>query len=106
MILITEFDLNPNSCLYTHFLDRAYTITNLRVFVKRYHEINTLSDHFQTIVIKMELINFEKGKGYWILNSGLFQNKEYIQDIKELWENLQTQQNDFRLISEWWEEGK
>ena len=35
-----------------------------------------------------------------MLNCGLIQVKEYIQHIKDLWENCQTQQNDFRSISE------
>ena len=98
MSLITEFDLNdlwrrqnPNGRLYMHFhgrsstysrIDRAYTFTNFRVGVKIDHEINTFSDHFQTIVIKRELINFKRGRGYWILNCGVFQNKEYIKHIK------------------------
>ena len=74
--------------------------------VKTDHQINTFSSHFQTIVINREPTNFKRGKGYWILNCGLLQNKEYIQHIKILWENWQTQQNDLRSISEWWEEGK
>ena len=74
--------------------------------VKIDHEINTFSNHFQTIVIKREPTNFRRGKGYWILNCGLLQDKEYIQHIKKLWKNWQTQQNDFRSISEWWEEGE
>ena len=122
MNLITEFDLedlwrrqNLNGPLYTHFhgrsntysrIDRTYTSTNLRVDVKTDHEINTFSSHFQTIVINREPTNFKRGKGYWILNCGLLQDKEYIQHIKILWENWQTQQNDLRSISEWWEEGK
>ena len=79
MSLIPEFDLedlwrrkNLNGYLYTHFhdrsntysrIDRAYTSTNLRVGVKIDHEINAFSDHFQTIVIKREPINFKRGKG-------------------------------------------
>ena len=101
MSLIAEFDLedlwrrqNPNGRLYTHFhgrsntysrIDRAYTSTNLRVGVKIDHEINTFSDHFQTIVIKREQTNFDRRKGYWILNCRLPQDKEYIQHIKKLW---------------------
>ena len=107
MILITEFDLedlwryhNPSR------IDRTYTSTNVRVGVKTDHEINTFSYHFQTIVIKREPTTFKRGKGHWILNCGLLQDKEYIQHIKRLWENWQTQQNDFRSISEWWEEGR
>ena len=122
MSLITEFDLedlwrrqNPNGCLYMLFhgrsntyscIDRAYTSTNLRVGVKIDHEINTFSDHLQTTVIKREPANFKRGKGYWILNCGLPQDKEYIQHIKKFWENWQARQKDFRSISEWWEEGK
>ena len=118
----TEFDLedlsrcqNPNGSLYTQFhgrsntysgIDTAYTSTKFRVGVKIDHEINTFSDHFQTIVIKREPENFKKGKGYWILNCGLLQHKEYIQEIKELDRNWQTQENYFRSISEWWEKGK
>ena len=34
------------------------------------------------------------------------QNNKYIEQIKNLWTNWQTPQNDFRTISEWWEEGK
>ena len=99
MSLIPEFDLedlwrrkNLNDYLYTHFhdrsntysrIDRAYTSTNLRVGVKIDHEINAFSDHFQTIAIKREPINFKRGKGLWILNCGLLQVKEYIQHIKE-----------------------
>ena len=114
--LIMEFDLedlsrcqNPNGSLYTQFHDRsntysgidtAYTSTKFRVGVKIDHEINTFSDHFQTIVIKREPENFKKGKGYWILNCGLLQDKEYIQEIKELDRNWQTQENYFRSISE------
>ena len=63
---------------------RAYTSTNLRVGVKIDHKINTFSNRFQTIVIKREPANFKKGKGYWILNCGLLQDKEYIQHIKKL----------------------
>ena len=75
-------------------------LIRLTVGVKIDHEINTFSDHFQTIVIKRELENFKKGKGYWILNCGLLQDKEYIQEIKELDRNWQTQENYFRSISE------
>ena len=73
-----EFDLeelwrhqNPNCPLSAYFygrsntyscIDRAYTSTNLRVGVKIDHEINTFSDHFKTIVITKEPINFTKGK--------------------------------------------
>ena len=64
--------------------------------VKTDHEVNTFSDHFQTIVIKREPTTFKRGKAYWILNCGLLQDKE----------NWQTQQKDFRSIPEWWEEGK
>ena len=64
--------------------------------VKTDHEVNTFSDHFQTIVIKREATTFKRGKAYWILNCGLLQDKE----------NWQTQQKDFRSIPEWWEEGK
>ena len=122
MSLITEFDLekfwrrqNPKGRLYMHFhgrsntyscIDKAYTYTNLRVSVKINHEISTFSNHFQTIVIKREPTNFKRRKGYWILNCGLHQDKEYIQHIKELWENWPTQKNAFRSISEWWEEEK
>ena len=89
--LITEFDLedlwrrqNPNGCLHKDFhgrsntyscIDRAYTSTDLRVGVKMDHEINTFSNHFQKIVIKWEPANFRRGKGYWILNCGLLQDK-------------------------------
>ena len=85
MILMTEFDLedlwryhNPSR------IDRAYRSTNLRVGVKTDHETNTFSYHFQTIVIKREPTTFKSGKGYWILNCGLLQDKEYIQHIKRL----------------------
>ena len=110
MSLITEFDLedlwrlqNPNGRLYTHFhgrsniylrIDRAYTSANLGVGVKTDHKINTFSDHFQTILTKREPTNFKMGKSYWIRNCGLLQDKKYIQHIKKLWENWQTQQND------------
>ena len=103
MSLITEFDLedlwrrqNPNGRLRMHFhgrsntysgIDRTHTSTNLRMGVKIDNEINTFSYHFQTIVIKREPKNFKRGKGYWILNCGLFQDKEYIQHIKQLREN-------------------
>ena len=62
--------------------------------VKIDHKINTFSDHFQTILIKREPKNFKREKSYWILNCGLLQDKKYIQHIKKLWENWQTQQND------------
>ena len=103
MSLITEFDLedlwrrqNPNGRLRMHFhgrsntysgIDRTHTSTNLRMGVKIDNEINTFSYHFQTIVIKREPKNFKRGKGYWILNCGLSQDKEYIQHIKQLREN-------------------
>ena len=122
MSLIMQFDLedlwrrqNPNGRLYTYFhgrsntysrIDRAYTSTNLRVGVKIDPEINTFSNHFQTIVMKREPTNFKRGKGYWILNCRLLQDKEYIQHMKELWRNWQNQPNDFRSISDWWEKGK
>ena len=57
-------------------------------------------------MIKREPTNVKRGKGSWILNCGLLRDKEYIQHIKKLWENWQTQKNYFRLVSEWWEEGK
>ena len=91
---------NTYSCI-----ERDQKSTNLRVGVKIDLEVNTFSNHFQTIVIKREPTNLRE-KGYWILNCGLLQDKEYIQHIKELWENWQTQQIDFRSISEWWDEGK
>ena len=94
MSLVMEFELedlwrrqNPNGHLYAHFhdrnntfsrIDRAYTSANMRVGVKIDHEINTFSDHFQTIVIKREPTSFKRGKGYWILDCGLLQGKEYI----------------------------
>ena len=122
MSLITEFDLedlwgcqNQNGRLYTHFhgrnnayscIDRAYKNTNLTVGVKIDHEINTFSDHFQMIVIKRELTNSKRGKGYWLLKCGLLLDKEYTKHMKQLWEIWQTQQNDFRSISEWWEKKK
>ena len=105
----------PKRLLNMHFhggsnnysrIDRAYTSTNLTVGIKIDDEINNFSDHFQTIAIKRELTNFKRGKGYWILNCGLIQEKEYIQHIKKLWGNWPTQQNDFRSIPKWWEEGK
>ena len=120
--LITEFDLedlwrqqNPNGRLYTHHhgrtntysrIDRAYTSTSLRINIKINHEINSFSDHFQTIILEREPAQFKRGKGYWILNCSLLQNKEYVEQINHLWKNWQTQQEDFRTISEWWEEGK
>ena len=113
MSLITEFDLwrrkiQMSAYIRTFMAEvilssrivRAYTSTNLRVGVKIDHKINTFSNRFQTIVIKRERANFQRRKGYWILNCGLFQDKEYIQHIKKLWENWQTQQNDIRPISE------
>ena len=84
---------NPNNRLYAHFhgrsntyfrIDRAYISTNLKVGVNVDHEISTFSNHFQTIGIKREPKNFKWGKGYWTLNCGLLQDKEYIQHIKEL----------------------
>ena len=56
--------------------------------------------------MKREPTNFKRGKGYWILNCRLLQDKEYIQHINELWGNWQNQQNDFRSISDRWEKGK
>ena len=106
---------NPNSHLYTHshgrsntysHTDRAYTSTNLRVGVKIDNKINTLSNHFQTIMKESEPTNLKMGKCYWILKCRLLQDKEYIQHINELWKYSQTHQNDFRSVSEWWEEGK
>ena len=64
--------------------NRAYTSASLRVDVKIDNEINTFSDHFQTILIKREQTNFKKGKGYWILNYRLLQDKEYIQHNRSL----------------------
>ena len=87
-------------------IDRAYASTKLRVSGKIDHETNTFYDHFQLIVINRETTSFKRMKGYRILNCGLLQDREYIQHIKELWKNWQTQQNDFRSISEWWEERK
>ena len=74
--------------------------------VKIHHEVNTFSAHSQTVVIKREPTKFKRGNSYWILNCGLLLNKEYIQHIRKLCENWQTQQKDFRSISEKREEGK
>ena len=122
MTLITEFDpedlwrhQNSNSCLNAHFhgrsniyarIERTYTSTKLKVGIKTDHDINTFSNHFRTIVIKRKPAKLKRGKSYWIPNCGLLQDKEYILHINKLWENLQTKQNEFRPISEWWEEGK
>ena len=95
--LLTESDLenfwrrqNQNSHLYTRYhgnsdtysgIDRTYTsinFTNLRQRIKTDPKINSFSDHFKTIVIKREPTNFKRGEGFWILNCGLLQGKEYI----------------------------
>ena len=68
-------------------IDRAYTSTNLRMGVKIAHKINTVSDHFQTIVIKREPTNFKKRERPLDTEMCVTSIKEYMQHIKELWEN-------------------
>ena len=117
--LINEFDLEdlwrrqiPHGRHYSgrnktySRIDRTYTSTNMRIESRIDHTKNSFSDHFHSLLLKREPAQFERGKVYWILNCSLLQNNEYIEQIKNLWTNWQTQQNNFRTISEWWEEGK
>ena len=47
-----------------------------------------------------------RGKGYWILNKTLLEDKEYRCGIMQLWNNWRTQKQCFDSVSEWWEKGK
>ena len=120
--LIQQFDLedhwrlqNPNEKLYTHYhgrthtcarLDRAYTNIKLRTSIKIRHILNSFSDHFHAVLVQRKNAGLIRGKGYWILNNSLLQDKEYKKAIVQLWNNWRSQKQCFDSISEWWEKGK
>ena len=120
--LLQQFDLedhwrlqNPNKKLYTHYqgrtdtyacIDRAYTPTKLRTNIKINHATNLFSDHFHTVLLQMNNDYLKKGKGYWILNNALLNNKDYINTIIKLWDNWRSQKYCFHSICECLERGK
>ena len=120
--LLIEFDLedkwrlqNPRERLYTHYhgatnsysrLDRAYTSTTLNAEIKISHIINSFSDHIQSVSLDRTKIEFERGRGYWMLNTSLLKNPEFVKEIETLWEAWRRLLPSFNNIIEWWEEGK
>ena len=106
MSFITEFDLeylwrcqNPNDRLHTHFhgksntyprIDWVYTSTNLRLSVKIDHEINTFSNHSQTIVIERELTNFKTGKGFRLILEWREGGRQYIKTLTKFYIRADT----------------
>ena len=120
--LLQQFDLedhwrlqNPNKKLYTHYhgrtdtyacIDRAYTPTKLRTNIKIKHVTNLFSDHFHTVLLQMNNDYLKRGKGYWILNNALLNNKDYINTIMKLWDNWRSQKYCFHSICECLEGGK
>ena len=119
--ILNEFDLedhwrlqNPKERVYTHYhgrtdtyarLDRAYTTTKIRTDIHIKHNINSFSDHYNSVILKRSNKDFERGKGYWILNNALLKDSVYCAEIKKLWCSWQEQKR-FESVSEWWEYGK
>ena len=118
--LIQQFDLedhwrlqNPNEKLYTHYhgrtntyarIDRAYrnirskpNITNIKIK----HVVDPFSDHFHAVLLEKNNQDLKIGKGYWILNNALLDNKDYKNAIIQLWHNWRNQKHCFQSVSEW-----
>ena len=120
--LIQKFDLednwrlqNPKEKLYAHYhgrantyscIDRAYTNTKLQVNIKIGHILNSFSDHFHAVLVERKNQQLKRGKGYWILNSVLLKDDNYIKEIEKLWNDWRSQKHCFSSVSQWWEKGK
>ena len=120
--LLQQFDLedlwrlqNPKEKLYTHYhgrtdrytrIDRAYTNTKIRTNIRIKHVVNSISDHFHAVLSERKNNEINIGKGYWILNNGLLNDREYKAAVIELWYNWRSQKHCFNSVSEWWEKGK
>ena len=120
--LIQKFNLednwrlqNPKEKLYTHYhgrtntysrIDRAYTNTKIRANIKIKHLMNSFSDHFHAVFVERNNQQLKRGKGYWILNSALLNDDNYIKEIEKLWNKWRSQKHCFSSVSQWWEKGK
>ena len=86
--------------------DRAYTTTKFRTNVKIKQVTNSFSDHFHAVLLEKNNDSLKRGKGYWILNNALLNNKDCKNAIIKLWDNWRSQKHCFHSISEWWKRGK
>ena len=68
--------------------------------------MNSFSDHFHSVLVERKNQQLKRGKGYWILNSVLLKDDNYIKEIEKLWNDWRSQKHCFSFVSQWWEKGK
>ena len=78
----------------------------MRPNIKIKHTENSFSDHFHGVLLEKKSQDLKRGKGYWILNNALLDNKEYKNAIIKLWNNWGSQKHCFHSVSKWRERGR
>ena len=68
--------------------------------------MNSFSDHFHSVLVQRKNQQLKRGKGYWILNSVLLKDDNYIKEIEKLWNDWRSQKHCFSFVSQWWEKDK